>query len=152
MVVNETSSTGGGFPHPSPHRHRTSTALQVFAFAGGPAAWSLQLVCNYAFASFVCYPRVAPLYSPWHGWNGVWGGMLGWNLLAMVVAAAALVAGYRIWRLTRDEVGDLSGEILSIGEGRSRFMGVVGMMTGLLFLGAIIFDVIGLAMVPICIG
>lgn len=150
MVVNE--STGGGFPHPSPHRERTSTALQIFAFAGGPAAWSLQLVMNYAFASFVCFPREAPLFTVYRGWYGVWAGMLGWNLLAMAVAFAAAAAGFRIWWVTRHEVGDLSGEILSIGEGRSRFMGVVGMMTGLLFVAAVIFNIIALAMVPICIG
>lgn len=151
MVVSDRTASGG-FGHPSPHRHRTGLAVQVFAFAGGPAAWSFQFIVNYAFASWTCFPRVAPRFSVVPGWGGIWGGLLACNLLAMTVAIVAAGGGLRVWLATRGEGGGLSGEVLATGEGRSRFLGVVGIMTGLLFLVAIIFDVIGLAMVPQCIG
>lgn len=142
----------GGIGHPSPHRERAGFAAQMFAFAGGPAAWVTQLIVNYAFASWTCYPRHAPRMSVVPGWGGIWGGLLALNLIAIVVALLAAWTGWRVWRTTRGEGGGASGEVMEMAEGRTRFMGIVGIMTGLYFLGAVVFDTIALFLVPQCIG
>jgi hypothetical protein len=150
MVSGVTMS--GGVAHPSPHRERAGFLEQMFAFAGGPAAWITQLVVNYAFASYTCYPRYAPRTSVVPGWGGIWGGLLALNLIAIVVALVAAWTGLRVWQATRGDGGGASGEVLEMAEGRTRFMGVVGIITGLFFLAAVVFDTIALFLVPQCIG
>ncbi|HEY6434554.1 MAG TPA: hypothetical protein VIZ17_21470 [Acetobacteraceae bacterium] len=142
----------GAVAHPSPHRDRAGIMEQMFAVFGGPAAWVTQLIVNYAFASFTCYPRVSPRTSVVPGWGGIWDGLLALNLIAIVVALAAAWAGLRVWQATRGEGGGASGEVLELAEGRTRFLGIIGIMTGLYFLSAVVFDTIALFLVPQCIG
>lgn len=142
----------GSVAHPSPHRDRVGFLEQMFAIFGGPAAWVTQLIVNYAFASFTCYPRHAPRTSVAPGWDGIWGGLLALNLIAIVVALVAAWTGWWVWQATRGEGGGASGEVLEMAEGRTRFMGVVGIITGLYFLAAVVFDTVALVVVPQCIG
>ncbi len=124
----------------------------MFGTFGGPAAWIIQLVVNYGLASYTCYPRGAPRTSVVPGWGGIWGGLLALNLIAIVVALAAAWAAWRIWQATRHEDPGASGEVLEAGEGRTRFLGLVGIMTGLGFFLATVFDTVALFVVPQCIG
>jgi len=60
--------------------------------------------------------------------------------LAVVILAAAL--SYRNWRRTRTESRGDVHELAEIGEGRTRFMSLWGMLFGLAFGAAIIFGVV----------
>lgn len=138
--------------HPSPHRDRVGLVSLLFGAFGGPAAWAAQLIANYALASYSCYPRIAPQAEVLPGWQGIWTVLLIINLLAIVVALVAAAVSLRTWRATRDEHPGGYGHALEAGEGRSRFLGIVGIMTGLGFLLAVVFDTVALFIVPQCIG
>lgn len=141
-----------GPSHPSPARGRVSTTLLLFALAAGPAVWITQLVVNYGLASYSCYPRWRPAPAVLPGWHGIWWGQLAINLVAIVIALAATALCYRDWRLTRGEHPGASEHALEAGEGRTRFLALVGVMSGLGFAAAALFDTVALLGVPLCAG
>jgi hypothetical protein len=139
-------------PHPSPHRERVGLFAQFFGLTAAPTAWVAQLLLNYGLASYSCFPRIAPRTTVLPGWGFVWWLLLGFNLLAVVIALAASVVSYLTWRAARHEHPGGFSHAVAAGEGRTRFFGLVGVMTGLGFLAAIIFDLVALFVVPQCIG
>lgn len=151
-MVDDAALATPGAGHPSPHRTRVSVPLLLFGIFAGAAAFSVQLMLNYGMASFSCYPRGAPRTELVTGWGWVWDGMLAINLAAFCISVAAAYAGWHAWRTTRGEHTGGHGELLERGEGRTRFLGYVGLVFGALFASAIVFDVIALAIVPQCIG
>lgn len=151
-MADDTALATSGPGHPSPHRGRVGLPLLLFAVFGGVAAYSVQLMLNYGMASFSCYPRGAPRTHLVPGWGWVWDGMFAINLAAFCISVAAAYFGWRAWERTRGEHTGGHGELLERGEGRTRFLGYVGLVFGALFASAIIFDVIALAIVPQCTG
>ncbi len=138
--------------HPSPHDPKVGLGRILFGVFGGPAAWAAQLIANYGLASYSCYPRYAPRSQLVPGWESIWTFLLIINLVAVAVALVAASTAYRTWRLTRHEHPGNYGHALEAGEGRTRFLGIIGIMTGLGFFLATVFDTIALFIVPQCIG
>ena len=149
-MANAASATAKS--HPAPHRERVGLFAQFFGLAAAPTAWAMQLVLNYGLASYSCFPRAAPRTTVLPGWGFVWWLLLAFNLLAVALALAATVVAYLTWRATRHEHPSGFGHAVAAGEGRTRFFGLVGVMTGLGFLAAVIFDLVALLVVPQCIG
>jgi hypothetical protein len=120
--------------------------LLLFAVAGAPAAWSAHLLINYGLASQPCYPGHAPLAagsaSPIL--------LVAIDLIAIVVALAAGLVGFRIWRRYRYTGPGGFEDLMHLGEGRARFLGMWGVMFSIAFLAAILFDTIALLLVPSC--
>lgn len=138
--------------HPAPHRHKARVPLLLFGLFGGAAAFAFQLIFNFALASYSCYPRVAPRTHPVPGWGGLWSWLLAINLGAITIALIAAVVAWRNWQATRTEHPGHAGHLVEIGEGRTRFLSMVGMVFSLLFVAGVIFDLIALIIVPQCIG
>ncbi|WP_297296033.1 hypothetical protein [uncultured Methylovirgula sp.] len=137
-------------PHPAPRRGTISTALLFLGLFAGPVVWGLQLVINFALASHACFPDGAPLAAP--AWHSAWGVILLLNLFAAVVALAGAALSYQHWQATRMEHHGDASHAIEAGEGRTRFLALWGVMTGLGFLAAILFNTIALFMVPQCAG
>jgi hypothetical protein len=138
--------------HPSPQRHRLSLAVLMTGLAAPPAAWVTQLVVNYALSSYSCYPDSLPRASVLAGWRGVWTIVLIINLLALATAAATTALSYRNWHVVRDEHPGDADDVVEIGEGRSRFIGLAGAISGIGFTLAIVFDLLAILGVPQCSG
>lgn len=154
--------------HPAPQRGQVGLGTLLFGIFGAPAAWSVQSLVNFSLASHACYPEMTPYASP--TWNGLWPILLGMTLLAIVVGVSAGVVSYRVWQRTRGEGnggGDARAEggqrssapsgggadaraALEIGEGRTRFMAMAGMLTSISFVFASVVHGIALFMVPPC--
>jgi hypothetical protein len=134
--------------HPAPHRHKVSLLALGFGLAAAPLAWAAQTITGYALSSHACFPgdtpRVAPLFAE-AGQIAV-----AINLIAIVVAAAAAAIAYRSWRATRDENDGRLHHLVEIGEGRTRFLALCGMLASLGFLVAIIFASLAILLVPLC--
>jgi hypothetical protein len=145
-------ATSGLPDHPSPHRGHVATASSVFVQLGGPLAWAAQFTVGYGLASHACFPHAAPLNHLLHGWEHIAVTLLAINAVALLVAASAAAVSWRNWRVTRAEHHGHYGQLLEIGEGRSRFLAVCGMMTSLGFLAAIAFNTLTLLTVPPCSG
>jgi hypothetical protein len=131
--------------HPAPERHRVSLGLLATALIAVPSMWALRLVVNYGIDSHFCFPtetrrNVLP------GW--AWPTLLGIDLATVAVTIIAMLVSYHYWRRTRDEVAD--APLIETGEGRSRFLAVWALIVGVGFLIAVLFDLVGLWIVPVC--
>jgi hypothetical protein len=71
-------------------------------------------------------------------------------LLALAICAAAGVVSFRNWRITGREVDGHIHHLIEKGEGRTRYLSIIGMAYSTLFFAAVLFGAIVLAIVPLC--
>lgn len=152
MTTGSDSLAMTSAPHPSPHRGRVGLGALFFGLCAAPIVWSIQLMANFALASYSCYPHASPRTSLVPGWGWVWPGQLTINLAALVIALAAAAISWRNWNRTRYEHPGQTSHVLEVGEGRTRFLAMIGFMAALGFCLAIVFNTIALFMVPSCAG
>lgn len=136
--------------HPAPHRDNVGASVLFTGLLAGPVVWGLQLVANFALASHACYPDGAPLTAP--ASHSTWAIILLLNILAAILSLAGAVLSYQHWRATREEHPGDASHAIEAGEGRTRFIALWGVMTGLGFFVAILFNTLALFMVPQCPG
>lgn len=136
--------------HPAPHRDRVALGMLAFITVGPPLAWGSRLVVNYGFSSYACYPDGEPLNAPLAGLHWIWALLIALDLLGMAVCLAALGMAYRTWRVTARELQETGPPLIEIGEGRTRFFAIWGILIGLGFFIAILFDFVGLWVIPLC--
>jgi hypothetical protein len=143
--------------HPAPRRDKAGLVLLFFGLAAGPIVWSIHLVANYALASHSCFPDGAPRFLAPSGIGRVWLTLVAIDGLAMLVTAIAALISYRNWRTTRRETSEHASpaaghanELVEIGEGRTRFLALWGMLTSAGFILTILFDLVGLFVLPLC--
>ncbi|MGZ5622073.1 MAG: hypothetical protein ACXWFG_14535, partial [Methylobacter sp.] len=134
--------------HPSPQREEISPTSLWFGILGAPLAWmSLELVF-YVLTTAIC-DADAPSTIVAHT-DAVWRSLLPINLLAALVALfAAGVAVYN-WRKVRHEMSGSAHHLLEVGEGRTRFLAMFGLLTSIGFLVGLIFMAVTLFLVPLC--
>ena len=144
------SSPSSTAAHPSPHRGNVSAAALFLGLFAGPVVWGLQLIVNYGVASSACYAGDTPHSMP--TWHSAWAVILLLNFLAAILALAGAALSYQHWQATRQEHHGDAGHALEAGEGRTRFLALWGVMTGLGFFVAILFNTLALFMVPQCTG
>ncbi len=144
--MTKTSATST--PAPAPSAGGVPAAALWFGLFGAPALWSLQVVINTALVSHSCFPKSEPLASPVAG--SLWGLVLLSSIIAAGVAAAAGATAWRTWRRTRKEHHGEREALLEVGEGRTRFMAMAGMLLSTVFLFGIIMNTLPLFLVPPC--
>jgi hypothetical protein len=132
--------------HPAPQRHRVGLLILSAALFAAPAIWGLRLVFNYALASYFCFPGSIRHYAL-PGWT--WPTLLGVDVLAIAIAVLAAIVSWRNWQRARHEAAS-DAPLIEIGEGRTRFLALWGLMTGVGFAVAGIFDLVTLWIVPVC--
>jgi hypothetical protein len=136
--------------HPAPQRSRAGLAALLFGIAAAPLAWDAQILFSSALSGFECYPHAAPLAAP------LWGGsralMLAVSLSGVVISSVAGLISWRSWWRTKEERPGSLHHLLELGEGRTRFMAMAGMLTSGLFLIALAFGISVLCLVPPCGG
>jgi len=122
--------------HPAPHQHRVHWAVLLLGFISAPIAWVSDLTLKYGITSFACSSGAA---SP-PEW--IFSVLYGFDALALTVVIFAAALSYRNWKQTRRESRGDVRELAEIGEGRTRFMSLWGMLFGIAFGAAIIFGVV----------
>jgi hypothetical protein len=128
-----------------PPRQVGKTPL-LLALLAAPVAWSLHLLLNYGFTSHYCFPGLT-LHGP-AGLGWLWPVTIAIDLIAIAICVLAALLSYRNWR-EAPRVLPVDAEV-ETGEGRSRFLALWGMMTSALLAAAIIFDFVGLWVLPLC--
>jgi len=144
---------GQAFPqeHPSPHRDQVRLWSLLFGLAAGPAAWIGQLVLGYGLSSYACFPKDEPhLASPPPGWDGEHLLLLAINLACLALAAGGLSMALANWRRSRAEKRGGAHHMLEVGEGRTRFLALCGMLACGLFGAAILANTVSIVAVPAC--
>jgi hypothetical protein len=144
----DSSTAIDGPAHPAPHRDRTTLAELLFAVFAPPLAWSVHLVVNYGFASHSCFPDGQPQKAA--SFAGLRILLLAIDGAALVISAIAVLIAYRAWQASSQELAETGSSMVETGEGRTRFLAIWGMLIGLTFFVAVIFDFVGLWMLPIC--
>ena len=136
-----TVSRIGPREHPSPHRDRVSAWISLLALAAGPAAWILQLAVDFGVATSVCEqdgaPRAASINPGW-GAEDVF--LICVNLACLAIALAGGWTAWAAWRRSQSEKPGGAHAVLDIGEGRTRFLALSGMLAASTFAVAIAFD------------
>jgi hypothetical protein len=134
--------------HPAPHRHRISLIWLLLAIFAPPAAWSVHLILNYVSASRACYPDGAPQSVPSIDW--LWVLLILVDIVSLVVSAGAALLAYRSWQISAEEMAEHRSAMVETGEGRTRFLAIWGLLIGVGFFVAVIFDFVGLWILPTC--
>lgn len=144
----ETVAASSHTPHPAPHRERIGVFWLWFGIFAAPIAWNLQLLIATSFSGHLCYPYQEPL-GPQVGHHLSWV-LAVIDIIGIIISLIALaVAGINWGRVRREKEG--SGQhLLDAGEGRTRFMAMLGIANSLLFLLALIFASLQLFFFPMC--
>jgi hypothetical protein len=130
---------------------RSAPALRpaaiAFGLAGAPFAWIGHELLTYALAAYPCFPNDTALTRPLAGWDADRLALIGIDLIAALVAAAATYvawSGFLAVRASAHESG------LQPARGPRRFLAVCGLLAGAGFLAAILFDTLAAVMAPLC--
>jgi heme/copper-type cytochrome/quinol oxidase subunit 2 len=137
-------------PHPSPHRAKVGALPIWFAIVAAPLAWNLQLLFNVGLVAHGCYPHDEPRSEPI--WNHLATATTAIEVIAIVVCVVAGLVAWRNWRRTREEAAGSAHHLIEGGDGRTRFMAMVGILCSGLFGLAVLFSAAMLAVVPPCSG
>ncbi len=136
--------------HPAPHRARVRLTALFFGLFAAPIVWAGNLMVTYALAAHACFPGGNPLTQIAQGFGFAWPLIVACYLIALAICAAAGVVSFRNWRITGEEVhGDIH-HLIERGEGRSRYLSLIGMGFSILFFSAVLFGAIVLAIIPLC--
>jgi hypothetical protein len=141
---------GGREDHPAPARHRVGARALWFGVLGAPAAWSAHTVIATSINSSACIvDRDATAPAGVQAGTVIWIVLLVLSVTLLVVAVSGLVTSIMNWRsTTRAEVG--KEELLDIGEGRTRFMAMGGILLGAIFSLLLVFNSIAVLIAPQC--
>lgn len=131
--------------HPAPARHRISSGWILAGLLLAPAAWYLQLDAAYVAGALGCN---ADAHAP--GANTV---LIGVGVaVSVVLAMAALFAARQVWQRTSSEGPGGYHDALSSGHGRTRFLGLAGLIASSIFLVATLFSLLVPVLVSRCGG
>lgn len=132
--------------HPAPHRDRVSAFEALFGVLAPPLAWIVQLAAGFAMASEPCfYGSERHLAGPQP--SGV---LVGITIVALVVALAALVLSWAGFRRTRREKDVDRHHLIEVGQGRTRFLALWGMILGAGFALVIAANLLALTGLTTC--
>ena len=133
---------------PAPHRQNASLLALWFGLTSAPLAWSAQSIIGYTLASFACFPGSEPRATPlFAGTRQI---LFALNVAAIILAVMGATVAYRSWSATWDERGGGSRRLVEVGEGRTRFLAMCGLLASVGFLIATIFSSFAIIVVPLC--
>ncbi|MEP6778583.1 MAG: hypothetical protein ABJC26_01745 [Gemmatimonadaceae bacterium] len=137
MITNANASlgkqVGDATLHPAPLRNLVSKRAMWFGILGAPAAWTVQFLVSYALSARRCFPRLYPFAEPERGATELRAILLTLFVVALVVAVFALITAVGSWRASAGETGGNAHNALDIGEGRTRFMALGGILISSIF-------------------
>lgn len=138
-TVTSATPNGNGpnaVEHPAPARGRVPLRLLWFGLAGAPLAWSAQLLAAFPLSAHACFPRLWPLTEPDIGPTTLSSLLIALSIVTTAVSIFALVTAIRSWRATLDESRGDAHHALDVGNGRTRFMALGGILMSTIFLVA----------------
>lgn len=125
-----------GVEHPSPMRHLAPAWLVLAGLFAAPAAWSVQLLVSYGLDGDACNAVLAAGPVPF-GPKTVLLTVIG--IMAVAICVFGFWAAQRTWRLTREEKPGDHHHGLTAGTGRTRFLGLSGMIAAVIFIIGSVF-------------
>jgi hypothetical protein len=136
--------------HPAQHRARVSLAAIFYGLFVAPIVWAGNLMVTFALATHACYPGHEPLERVIGGFGFAWPLILALYLITLALCASAFFVSLRNWRITGSEMEGHHHHLIERGEGRTRYLGIIGMAFSLLFFIITAVGAVILAIVPLC--
>ncbi len=142
--------------HPAPARGQAHLGVLLFGLMGAPVTWAAHLLANVTIAGRACYSGAElrpPDLAAAHATQTL---ILAIDAVAALLALAALIVSYRAWRQTRHEQppqsqdGSAHEHVAEVGEGRTRFIALGGILMSSVFFVAILFDTYAAIVMPEC--
>jgi hypothetical protein len=134
--------------HPAHARHALGLSALWFGILAAPLAWSAEELISYFIASHLCKMKsstgivsVALTTSPWFS---------GLSFVTYVVAFAGLWVAISNWRKTREEHRGSGHHLLELGEGRTRFMAMCGLLASIAAVIGLLFITTQMIVAPLC--
>lgn len=129
--------------HPSINRHHVRPWQWSLALLGAPVAWVVQMISSQILVGQACRDSVA-MPERLSGWLAVLHGS------CVLVAIAATLVTWLLWKRTRPEQDKGRKHVIDIGEGRTRFIVMLGLMGSMIFVVATFFTAGALLLVETC--
>jgi len=139
--MNALHPLAAGVAHPAPQRHRVPQWVVLAGLVAAPLAWLAQLLTDYLMNGDTCRSlATAPRPTA----------AVVVGALALVVCGCGLWAAARTWRLTHSEGPGDHHAGLTAGVGRTRFLGLCGLVASAFFAAGVMTALFVPFMVPPC--
>ncbi len=136
--------------HSSPQRGKVSLAALWFGIYGVPIAWISLEIFSYVVTTSICGEISQTTMGMVAGTKSAWHILLPASLLATALALIAAYVALHNWRESHDEKPGSMHHLIDVGEGRTRFLAMFGLLTSIGFMIAFIFSATTLIVVPLC--
>lgn len=119
--------------HPAPHRHNTPGWRVAAGLGGAPAAWVIVMTLSVIWPGCSGRPPLATA-----------------SIAAVAAAAVCGSLAFKAWRRIRAESAGGEARALDVGEGRARFLAMLGMLSSGLFGIASLYSALAAILVASC--
>jgi len=136
--------------HPATHRERVSLTALFYGLFAAPIVWAGNLMVTYALDVHACFPGARPLGDAIRGFEFAWWVILACYVVALAVCGSAFFVSFRNWEATGSESEGHIHHLMEKGEGRTRYLSLIGMSFSVLFFFAVVYGFISLAVEPLC--
>jgi len=136
--------------HPSPHRERVGLLALFYGLFIAPIVWAGNLMITYALATHACFPGHDPLGKVAPDFGFAWPLILALFVATLLLCASGFAVSLRNWNISGTESEGHVFHLLDAGEGRTRYLSIIGMAYGVLFFALTLVGIIILAIVPLC--
>jgi hypothetical protein len=138
--------------HPGQHRDRVSLCALFSGLFAAPIVWAGNLMVTYAISVHACYPGSEPLDDAMQGFGFAWPLMLACYIATLAICAIAAWLSYRNWEITGRETEGHIHHLMERGEGRTRYLALIGMSFSVIFFAVTFLGVIIFAIEPLCVN
>jgi hypothetical protein len=136
--------------HPTQHRDRVGLWALFYGLFAAPVVWAGNLMTSYALATHACYPAHDPLGRVIDGFGFAWPLILGCYIVTLILCISGFAVAFRSWRISGSESEGHGHHLIEVGEGRTRYLGIIGMAFSVFFFLVTLAGVVILAIVPLC--
>jgi hypothetical protein len=136
--------------HPTQHRGRVGLGMLFYGLFGAPIFWAGNLMVSYALATHACYPGHEPLARIVDGLGFAWPLILGCYVVTLILCVSGFVVAFRSWWISGSESEGHGHHLIEVGEGRTRYLAIIGMAFSILFFLVTLAGALILAIVPLC--
>ena len=148
-----TTPSGPARPvHPAPGRHSIPGWRLLASLFGAALVWLAQMSLSEPLAAQACYPHSVPLPAPL--WPHLQWLLAGVTLAAVAGGIACAWLAVSSWNRVRADPAEqdagAGGETGETGDGRTRFLGFMGVMSSALFVAAILITGLAVLIVSPC--
>jgi hypothetical protein len=136
--------------HPSPQRGKVGLGALWFGICGVPFAWIGLEIFSYVVTTGICGEKSVTAMDMVSATISAWHILLPTSLVAAALGLITVYVALHNWRESRYEKPGSAHHLIEVGEGRTRFLAMFGLLTSIGFMITFIFSATTLIVVPLC--